>query len=151
MHLKKRDEHLQDDNAIFASECHQVWNTIKRFFLCRRAVHCDWSSSRLQMLISQPPVGNLTLISRSGITNGVFDLEGLKLGNLVVRCTMQWTKASKKKPGVYEMVEAGKWAQFVGTVDEITGHEMVAMLKTKVEVLLEEGLAVVHKARELPG
>lgn len=119
-------------------------------YACRRA-HGNLpfsTQSRDHMLLTHPPLEELHPFQANGVVIDE-DLEvesksGITHGDLLAECSSSWTKESPGMlsgndregnlgedhvvPEVFDLEEALSWKRLLGTVDSITGHEMLGIL-----------------------
>lgn len=118
-------------------------------FVCRRQdlTRCDLGG-RGQMLLTHPPTAELhmlelrlkkRLFERAANASAVEVNGGITYADLVRMGPAGWRK---RPQGMKALIDSPFWLQFSGSIDSITGAQMLDMMDMEVEKLLRRELVV---------
>lgn len=146
--IRRRALLLDKDSVILI---HANSEDRHRRFICRCPEELKALRGRGKMLITHPSVSHLRLTSPDKDDSTVIesnDADGVVYEQMVDASSSTWHRHSsiwtsnirKKKALAFDITGSAKWLQFRGSVDTVSGIEMLDMLEMMPQDLLQQRL-----------
>lgn len=123
---------------------------LSRYLYIKPPTPYHQNGSRLGMLVSHPPVEMMTMQTReiTGWITMSFDVvnwRGITFDDWLACSSLMRVQSNDPIRGKYEFPEAERWGQMAGTIDTITGVDMLRRMNLDFNSLVKENLMLQNK------